>query len=318
MTDKDNEKIILGNIESTHLLKPKTKAIYLKRLRIITSEFWEGRKSLMWIINHPTEFKQELLKYGASKEGRVYDSLSSGTLAQFIVPIISIILAHREIQEDYPDLLDQWKQIKNEIEGPSINRKVIHQPNDRQREGFVPWDQILKIRDQLPVRTHDDDETKLLVYLYTEIPPIRSDFDCMKVYQETPTHNGDLTNYLVLGQVNRIYLNNYKTSKKYGTIEIPLTPPLIERINQSLKKHPRDFLFQKQDGSCYTHTSWNASANKRLKRVFGQGFSLTTFRHSYLSREELRTLPLEERLRISSIMGHQLRRQTDYDISQVP
>lgn len=303
----------IKSIETTKLLEEPTKNNYIRKINIVLNEFFNGSKNIDWILDHPEIFKIELIEYGSKHKGRIYDTLSNKTLCTFIGPFMSLILSHREIQERTPNLLSRWKKIRSELESDEINNLVQHKPNERQEKSYVKWEEIIKIRDQLPA----NHPAKLLIHMYTEIPPVRSDFDQIRIYQR-PINGKTDENYIVLGYTNCLYLGEYKTSHKYGQIEVPLPNTLITMINESLERNPRQSLFQARDGEVYKSNTWNNWANRLLKKVYGHGFSLTMFRHSYLSQPELIKLPIEERRRIAQIMGHEITRQNYYDISDIP
>lgn len=305
ITDKE----FYSSIENTKLLKKASKEIYVKRLNEIQNNFFTKRPTIYWVINNPEKFKNALLNYGKrSDNGRIGKTLSKSSLAQFIVPIISLLMMFRQIQEKQPDILKIWKKMKDEIVSDDTEHVMNNEPSERQKKSLMTFDEIVKIRNDLP----NGSDGKLLISLYTMIPPVRSNFDKVKIYSKSPKDVKG--NYLVLSK-KKLVLNVYKTDKIYGSNVIDLPKDLMEQIKTSLDKKPREYLFVKSNGELFTSNSWNITANRLLKKVFkNSDFSLNMFRHIYLSRKELnlKDKTLKERKDIADKMGHSVSTQDKY------
>ena len=286
-------------IENTKLLKKVSKQLYIRRLNIIQNEFFTKKPSIYWIMNNLDKFKTALLNYGKRT------GLSRNTLSGFYVPIISLLLAFRDIQEKQPTLLKEWKQSKDSI----IDNEHImnNEPNEKQKKALITFDEIEKIRNKLP----DGSDGKLIISLYTMIPPLRADFDKVRIYDKDP--NNDKENYIVLNK-KKLILNKYKTDKVYGKKEINLPKELMKQINLSLEKKQRDYLFIQKNGNPYISNSWNIYANRLLKKIINENFSLTMFRHIYISRPDLdlNNKTLKEKQEIADQMGHSIETQSKY------
>ena len=159
-----------------------------------------------------------------------------------------------------------------------------------------------------------------MLTLYTDIPPARSDYYNTKIYKETPK-NPDKENYVILAKnKGEIVLNDYKTSKKYGQIRIDLPEELLRQIHLSLEKEPRSYLFQSERfKKPYIELkdpsgSFNSWANKTLKKLFNEDFTLTMLRHIYITRRDLKLEEMSgtERNKIAKIMGHRTEQQQRY------
>ncbi|GIS52796.1 MAG: hypothetical protein Ct9H90mP28_5120 [Paracoccaceae bacterium] len=117
-----------------------------------------------------------------------------------------------------------------------------------------------------------------------------------------------------------IVLNDYKTAKTYGQIRIQLTEELLRQINLSLDKEPRSYLFQSERfKKPYIELkdpsgSFNSWANKTLKKLFNEEFTLTMLRHIYITRRDLKLEQMSgtERDKIAKIMGHGVAQQQRY------
>lgn len=305
-----NDEAFINNIKSTNLLTEATKKLYLKKIDIIRNELFGKKVTLTWVMNNPDEFKKVLLKHGKNTKGRLGDTLSSSTLSQFVIPIISIIISHRDLQEKDPELLHRWKKVRDEIRQPVEDQYDSNQPSERQSKALMSMKELETLRDELP----DGSDAKLLISLYTMIEPIRSNYGNVKLFAEKPKKYND--NYMVLDEKPILVLNKYKTAKYYDTIEIDLPPELIEQIHHSLKRDPRDHIFMDSHGTPYQNAnSFNKWANNTIKRIVkNKDFTLTMFRHIYLSDPELdlKNKSRKEKKEIASKFGHSLDTQSKY------
>lgn len=292
---------VYDNIYNTKLLSDDTKRIYLKKLNTIKNDFFTKEPTINWIINNHKKFKQALLNFGER-----HPKLSKSYLSDYSIPIISTIIAFRKIQEHDPTILNTWRDLKNEIY--SNNNVLNNQPNEKQESANISFKDIEKIRDEL----EDGSDEKLLLSLYTYIPPLRGgDFKKVRIYKTEPKN--DEGNYIVLNK-NVLILNDYKTDKHYGTNKIELNDKLMKQIKISLDKKPRQYLFIKKDGNLYDGNSWNVVAIRILKKLIHPNFTFNMLRHIYISQKELNIneKTLKERGEIARKMGHSVNTQLKY------
>jgi hypothetical protein len=308
--DDTSDEYFLSDIKKTHLLSDNSKLVYLTKLGIVQNEFFEKPVSIWWVINNPIPFKKALLSFGQKHTGRLTGSLSPSTMSQYIVPFISIINSHRELQEKDPELLHIWKMLKAEVQKPVEDHYDSNQPNEQQSKAMMTLSEISKIRDVLP----DDSEAKLIIALYTMIPPVRNNFYHVRLYKEQPKDDED--NYMVLNDDPALYLNKYKTAKHYDTIKIELPDQLVDLIHKSLDRNPREYLFVNKKGLPYENANtFNKWANTILKRVLkNPNFNLTMFRHIYISDPSVDLIHKNrgQRKEIAHDMGHSTDTQDKY------
>ena len=173
---------------------------------------------------------------------------------------------------------------------------------------MIPFDKICELRDHLELGS----DPRLLISLYTMIPPIRGDFGNMKV--NDTVLDDPKGNYLVTSTPPRIILNEYKTYRKYSQIEIPIPEELMNELRASLDRKPRDYVFVNRRGEPYIRASFVSWADYNLKKCFGPDFSLSMFRHIYLSRPDLGLdkMTLGERKHLAHQMGHDVPTQMKY------
>ena len=308
--DKFTDEYFINALKSTKLLKDVTRNRYITYFNTMQTELWDGsKKSILWIVMHPELFIDALTKWGATKKGKVYDTLSTSTLRSYPATIIGTISKHIDLQEIMPNILQEWKNVGNKLDEPDYDRRMEGRMNARQEKAYIPWEHIIAIRDRLP-----EGMDRLLISMYTMIPPRRNDYYQLKIFEDKPPSDDYDGNYIVLGDINQIVINESKTSNKYGTVITNIPPELLDQIRSSIDKYPREYLFQSDTGAIYTRVHSNKVFNTVFKRVFkNKGFSITMFRHSYVTYLKVDNLPIAKRKLIAKNMGHSCLRQKEYE-----
>ena len=306
--NKFTDDFFINQIKTTKLLQDVTKKEYLYRLNEIQTSFFDRKPKILWVITHPDIFKQALIPYGERREGKLDNvNLSVTTLAHFCVPFISLLIANREIQESYPTILNQWKNLKASILLPEENRILEGKPSEKQKKALFTFEQLESIRDGLP-----NGMEKLILSMYTMIAPPRSNLGLVKILdQETDLK---LDNYIDINQ-KKFVINKHKTVNSMGSLIIDLPKQLVDQIKNSLSQNPRKYLFTQENGLPYSPNSWNPIANRLMKRVLNNNyFSINMFRHIYLSQKDLnlKDMTLKEKKEIADKMGHSVNMQSRY------
>jgi hypothetical protein len=102
----------------------------------------------------------------------------------------------------------------------------------------------------------------------------------------------------------------------YKSIEYDLPSELHKQLLLSLEKIPRTFLFINND-KCFTRKTFSEWATKKLTTLFKKEFTLTMFRHLYISQLDSNT-PAEQLIEISKKMGHSITQQMLYKWKEQP
>jgi hypothetical protein len=308
---KYTDQYFIDWLTNTNLLKPITKKNYLQHILTMKTDLFNENKSIYWIIFHSDEFKDALLEFSQHKKGRVYDHVPVTTLKAMTTVIISLILHHQDLQEHHPTILKEWKHLSEEIAEPLTEQIDSNTPNQRQEKAFISYEDLCKIRDQL----ENGSDARLLLSLYTMIEPIRSNFNRVRIYDNEP-RGLPPDNYIILGKINKIIIQKYKTDEVYSPIINDLPDELVKQINSSLEKNPREWLFESSEDEPYDDpSSWNKWANRLMKKFLNNPyFSLTMFRHIYLSHfaPEIQKMNRAEKKKIALKMGHSIDQQSKY------
>lgn len=297
---------LLKNLQSTNFLKEKTKNEYISRLTLFSKI---AKRSIFECIKEPVWTINQILKYVQKNNFGIH------TADKIASCFISIFTYNQTFKENHKDLYLKWvSEISNRIKSTIDKKYESNAPTKRQIGAYVNFDKIIETRNKLK---HGSQE-RLLLFMYTEIPPVRNDFYRMKIYRNKPKF--DINNYLVLRTNPRlksyITLNEFKTAGTYKQIKFDIPSTLVREIQLSLTALPRDYLFvsTRNNETYNSPNSFDQWANRTLKQIFNCNISLTTLRHIYLSRRDLQieTRSGSERKIISSVMGHSLAQQQKY------
>lgn len=283
-------------------------------------------KSMDDIINTPEETYETLTTY-EYKEGKRYDVKSIKNMLTAIMKYIKVLGSGNVTQKhqtNYLKYLSYFNQSKATVQS-NYNKNV---PSDKQKDGIIPWSDVIKKRDELS-KTEYGSRRHLLLSMYSYIPPLRQDFNSVEILRRKPRNyrvNGlDLTlwpkspemtlkNFIVLNrQTQKLVMNEYKTATHYGMFETVLPPDLVNVIEASLKQHPRYFLFCDMEGKAYSAGSFTWFSNSTLKELFGnKNISVSMLRHSYISSQDYNKMSETERQKMASSMLHSVQEQGIY------
>jgi integrase len=106
-------------------------------------------------------------------------------------------------------------------------------------------------------------------------------------------------------------LTDFKTSAVYKSIHQELPPALHSLLAHSLSLSPRRFLFVNRFGHPFSRNNFSIWAANLLEKTLHYPFTLTIFRHLYISHLDPTMTPAELQ-KISLKMGHSLTQQMLY------
>jgi integrase len=231
----------------------------------------------------------------------------------------SIIKLLPDARSKFPMASDKYAQLQRSDAGiaSETSRLMDGKMSDRERETYVPWDVILKARDNIE-REDPTSEQALLLGMYTYIEPVRQDYGNVKLLKREPANASSIPNFLVLDESDKdtatLTISDYKTAKKYGVHKRHLPKELVEIIWNSLEARPRDFLFVDSKGQPFVKkNSFAKWTNRSLESIFeGRRVTINTLRHSYISNLDFNARTPGDLLRSAKMMGHSVNQQQLY------
>ena len=194
------------------------------------------------------------------------------------------------------------------------------QMSEKQRENWITQDEVNKVYNNLekvvkpifnsykegdiiPLRDLEKIQDYIIASVYTLVPPRRLlDYASFKVKDYTE----DEDNYMKNGI---FYFNKFKTAKfKKDSFKVPIKLKNLIQKWEKLSGSPW-LLFQSRNKTKNISTSF---LNNALHRIFGEGISVNSLRHSYLT-EYYKNLPaLKEMNQLADQMGHSVNQALEY------
>ena len=315
------DRTYINYLEKSKFLGDATKSTYKSRLQVIQNDIWLNCKSvnnkvgkgrcLHYILIHPEAFLEKLDEYANKTGGRLdKDKLSMHAKDGYVTALKSLFQEAPGLKQKYPEIFMKWDEIHKQVRQPINEKYQSNKPTDRQEEAYVSFEELEKKRDSLEIGS----DARLLLSLYTLVPPLRSDYNLVAIYKNDKDIKYD--NYLILNKNPYLVITKYKTAKTYKDIKIDLPKKLVKEIKESLKLKPREFIFVQKNGKPYEKSNtFNRWANRTLKSLFEKkNISLSTLRHIYITRRDLKLEEKSglERNKIAQIMGHSVGTQQNY------
>lgn len=267
------------------------------------------KNTINYIFLHPyfsmTTLRQYLVKN---------DMDTAPTLNSYIKSILSVVQHNSQLftnidNEKYVKANEKWKEMRQKTYEHANGYRFEQKPSPSQalKGGcLLKFNDLISTRDKLP----DGSIDKLLIGFYTYIPPVRADLYSTQLLKlnEHPTH----PNYIHYSE-NKSYLKltDFKTSSLYKSIDYELPSELHTQLMLSLKQNPRTFLFELKPGQPFNRKTFSEWTTKKLTSIFKTEFTITLFRHIYISNLDPNT-PAEVLFDISKKMGHTITQQLLY------
>lgn len=261
------------------------------------------------ILKNPDEFALKLKEYifKHPNDMGVFCLDTLNTELRFYQFVMILCKHIDELKNVIP--VDKWKKMFDKYFAMKTEQYSNNEPTVKQKLSYIPYEELVKKAKELK----EGDIKRLLIMMYTEIPPVRADYwKCFIIREENEVN--DSANFVDLIK-NIVVIREHKTSKKNGPITTVLPDILKREIEISLSKWPRKYLFESTGTyepykNRHSFIRW---ANSTLKKVFANKFiCLTTLRHIYLSRKDVRSRSVPERLDIAGQMGHSFKTQKIY------
>lgn len=222
--------------------------------------------------------------------------------------ISSVVAYIKYILKD-EKFLKEWKEIERANWKPIAEHYDKNTPTELQKEKLITLEELDLIRRTLESGSFE----RLLISFYTLIEPIRADYFATEIINsedETSTEE----NYIVLS-TGKLIVKDFKTKTRYDKIENKLSAELLNELKESLKKHPRKYLFTQPDNKNqpFTRKLFSNWACRVLTRVLKQPMSLTVLRHIYITHKIQNKTSAMELIDIASKMGHSRLTQRVYE-----
>lgn len=292
----------IGGLKAMNLMQ----GIENSELSMVTKRnYYQKGVVLMKLIEEPLEYiilhPLEVIK----KLNKAYPNV--GSRKTFYTFILALFRYNSNLKCRYKKEYDEWMKEFTETDKQITDRYKENAPTKKQQEGFVAFDEIVKKRDSL----EDGTDEKLLLSLYTYIPPLRADFGKVAIYEEdVPEKERKEENYIY--DNSELVLRRYKTAKSHKEFSKELPKELVKQIKESLKKRPRKYLFTMRGGEPLLKNTYTKWCNRVLARLFGKPLTVSLIRHAYINTLDFNRLTIKEKEEIAADMTHSAGMQDKY------
>lgn len=275
-------------------------------------------KTVLYIVLFPahslTLLEQFLKQKDIDSPKAKSKSYSNTNMHSYISSVLALFKHAPQYIKDIPEMFIYhriWLGIVNNNQLDIVNRREQNKPTLLQEER---GGSKLTLQDLINKRDEDglDIMDKLLLAMYTMIPPVRLDYYDTQIIKDGETPES--SNYIILKNgVAELIIGRYKTARKHGEIRHPTLPDDLYRIIiQSLEKYPRNYLFEWKGVKMSNNRfcKWSTSV---LTRLFGVELNLTIVRHIYISSKDVASMTVQQRKELGKQMGHTMEIQAMYE-----
>ena len=241
-----------------------------------------------------------------------------------ILNAIVVLLMALNHDEKYDELLTTYGELRDELNDKYSEEQKSGVISDKQSKNFTTTEEIFKMindmnedlkpiikksKDQLTKKEMQLLQAYTLFNIYSRMP-MRNDVAGMTAinqaaYKKLSEDEKKENNYLVVPSKGQIYfvLNQYKTSRKYKELDLPIEDPNLRKIlRYYLKMNGMGVLFKTSTGKPLTRTELSKVLLKYSKKYMDKSISTTLLRKIYLSSKYGNMK--EELEKDNKVMGH--------------
>lgn len=241
-----------------------------------------------------------------------------------ILNAIVVLLMALNSDEKYDELLTTYGELRDELNDKYSNEQKSGVISDKQSKNFTTTEEVFKMindmaEDLKPIKKKSKDEISkkemqllqayTLFNIYSRMP-MRNDVAGMTAinqaaYKKLSEDEKKENNYLIVPSKGNLYfvLNQYKTSKKYKELDLPIEDKNLRKIlRYYLKMNGMGVLFKTSTGKPLTRTELSKVLIKFSKKYMDKSISTTLLRKIYLSSKYGNMK--EELEKDNKVMGH--------------
>jgi len=185
-----------------------------------------------------------------------------------------------------------------------LSEKAAEQTmSKREKEIYLEWPEILKAWEKLGQEKDKYLEDYVLLSCYVLSPPLRADWSPVRVTSCMADASGNTLVVDPSGMV--LVLQEYKTAKQYGRVNITIPPGLEDVIDEWLKINTSGWLFYKY-GAPRSEKWLGTRLIAIMERLTGKRAGINIFRHSYITHMRSGEKSLSESAKLASSMCHSI------------
>ena len=247
---------------------------YLSHAKCLRERFFNGATCCK-IICHGQEAAHFLVDLALREEAE--GIIKRSTLAGYVEGLLAIVgvMAPPDFKDTLAkEHMQAWKDAYRAIRNSVVEPRNQGIPTKRQVAGYTPLQKIIACRDALPLHSR----ARLLLEVYTRIPPVRLDHGATKIFKLAPGQQlvemqGWTGNYLVLDMSKQnSYIHIVRPNKNFNRpayaqgVRAAVPNMLQAVIEASLAEYPRDYLFTAQKGGARTNKPFDTENGSSFSR----------------------------------------------------
>ena len=241
------------------------------------------------------------------------------TKKNYLVAVLVVLMSNKnKFEKQIQDYSDKIKDLQNQVNDNYDN----NEKSDKQDKNWVDYPEILNLlkkvkkeitpilqkpQDQLTAKDKDAIQQYLVLYLYSgkAFPITRNDFAEMRIVKETDELDKN-KNYFVIKKSGTPYfkLNEFKTAKFKGDIEIPIKDMELRRlINKWAKINGTGFLLVNiSNNTPMTPNGISKYLQKIFKKHLNKNISTSLIRSIYTTHKYKGNMSIKEKKQLANEM----------------
>lgn len=291
-------------------LSESSKKLYNKKLQQYVSFMPKENQKVGYIVDNPGIAIQIL-----QDEQSIVQSITNRHL--FISAVVAYIKHTTDGQRRSERIKRKWEELQKSNWEERRLLDLSNELTEKEKEivSAVKWKDVISKRDTLPIGSNE----RLLLSLYTFLPPVRADYFEVRINPPTSIIKDKTKSYIQIGESGQdslLSIRDFKTVSTYKEIKHVLHQELFEEIVISLANKPRKYIFTMPSDNSrpYDRGGFSKWANKVLHELFGLPVTLTSLRHIYISTIDFTKLRAIDLDRIARAMGHGIAMQKGYQL----
>jgi hypothetical protein len=268
-------------------------------------------QSLEYILLHP---KETYTKIKAN-----YPNVN--TRKNMLTPILTLYRVNSNTMSGHDNIQKEWKKYHDDMTTLQEVSAKKNKLSKKQEKNYTSTEDVelklIEMQKGDPHITLKGSQQFILLTLLTDVYPKRSDFGKVRIYRNIDPNKSE-ENYIVLQNVGSnaesyLVLTHYKTAKTYGRLEEELKASTVQAIKESLRRHPRDYLFVGYDKKPYeTNDAYGKFVVRTFEELFEKKTGTSLWRHIFITEKVDPGSSQEKLEEVSSKMLHSLKQQQRY------
>lgn len=317
-----SDHVFTNAVMSANQLTKESKRSYMKQLDQVkralknkefkTSTPKSSAGTFYYILLHP---KQVMSVYDDLVKKK---KISLNSAKSNLVALASLIKRAQEADIITPELQEKQKDwVKNVRVLNTESQKIIERNilSEKEKDAWVPFSTWLETEKKMRL-SEQGSYPHLLVAFHTLVaPPRGGDLSKVKIVQSEEPTTKSKQNVLIWNgpkEPATLLIRSHKTSKKWPILTRLLPDELKESLDISLKKTPRNYLFEMESGKPWSKASFLVWKNRTFQQIFDKPVTTNIARHAFINAQDSVPRSIEVRKLQADSMGHSLRTQDEY------